>query len=320
LSDSEPRQLPTELVLPRGHYYWDGRSLRRISGADDASDGRGELATGHKSEVAGAIETLVLCGACSVVIAAATIPWESGPFAGIVHSLTLLPVLLIDPVYRRVSSGQIDLRHAAGRAGLALRRSQTARTQQPWWLRAVFFIALILVFLELGGSLWGSNPETRAGGTIVGFWLLLLPIGFIIRHSARRRKTTLIVVAVATLPLVSAVDPFVPHIAGIGGVYNFPDMSPVENAIGNSIVALLASPIALAFAFMGYGLASLVHRLRTPRPRPADVPTISGPPRFSDDGKWWWDGKQWQPAVSDDGRLRWSGTAWMPVEMPHPKS
>lgn len=36
-------------------------------------------------------------------------------------------------------------------------------------------------------------------------------------------------------------------------------------------------------------------------------------PVFSDDGKWWWDGQNWQPAVSADGRMRWDGRQWQPV-------
>jgi uncharacterized protein DUF3761 len=36
--------------------------------------------------------------------------------------------------------------------------------------------------------------------------------------------------------------------------------------------------------------------------------------RFSDDRKWWWDGKQWMSVTSDDGHWRWDGVAWQPVE------
>jgi len=36
--------------------------------------------------------------------------------------------------------------------------------------------------------------------------------------------------------------------------------------------------------------------------------------RFSDDQKWWWDGKQWMSVNSDDGHWRWDGVAWQPVE------
>src|SRR5260370_2026009 len=32
--------------------------------------------------------------------------------------------------------------------------------------------------------------------------------------------------------------------------------------------------------------------------------------RFSDDGRYFWDGHQWQPAISADGRWRWDGTQW----------
>jgi hypothetical protein len=32
---------------------------------------------------------------------------------------------------------------------------------------------------------------------------------------------------------------------------------------------------------------------------------------FSPDGKWWWDGREWQPAISDDGHWRWTGTGWV---------
>ncbi len=32
---------------------------------------------------------------------------------------------------------------------------------------------------------------------------------------------------------------------------------------------------------------------------------------FSPDRRWWWDGRQWTPAVSQDGLWRWDGTAWI---------
>jgi len=35
--------------------------------------------------------------------------------------------------------------------------------------------------------------------------------------------------------------------------------------------------------------------------------------RFSDDQKWWWDGKQWMSATSDDGRWHWDGAKWQPI-------
>jgi hypothetical protein len=34
---------------------------------------------------------------------------------------------------------------------------------------------------------------------------------------------------------------------------------------------------------------------------------------FSPDGRFWWDGQAWRPAISQDGRYRWTGTAWVPV-------
>ncbi len=40
---------------------------------------------------------------------------------------------------------------------------------------------------------------------------------------------------------------------------------------------------------------------------PAATGTSAG---ISPDGKWYWDGAQWQK-VSDDGRWRWDGTRWI---------
>jgi hypothetical protein len=37
------------------------------------------------------------------------------------------------------------------------------------------------------------------------------------------------------------------------------------------------------------------------------------PQQFSADGRYWWDGARWQPAVSPDGRWRWNGTQWQPI-------
>jgi hypothetical protein len=35
--------------------------------------------------------------------------------------------------------------------------------------------------------------------------------------------------------------------------------------------------------------------------------------RFSEDRKWWWDGKQWMSSTSADGRWEWDGTNWQPT-------
>ena len=38
--------------------------------------------------------------------------------------------------------------------------------------------------------------------------------------------------------------------------------------------------------------------------------------RFSEDGRWFWDGQQWRSAISEDGRWRWDGQNWQPLEQP----
>jgi hypothetical protein len=35
--------------------------------------------------------------------------------------------------------------------------------------------------------------------------------------------------------------------------------------------------------------------------------------RLSDDGLFYWDGRQWVSTLSPDGRFRWNGSAWVPV-------
>ncbi len=49
---------------------------------------------------------------------------------------------------------------------------------------------------------------------------------------------------------------------------------------------------------------------------PMQVPTTPAAaatsPGLSSDGKWYWDGAQWQK-VSDDGRWRWDGTQWLDI-------
>lgn len=40
---------------------------------------------------------------------------------------------------------------------------------------------------------------------------------------------------------------------------------------------------------------------------------LAGGPQFSPDGRWFWDGANWQPAVSADGRWRWNGYTWVPA-------
>jgi hypothetical protein len=46
---------------------------------------------------------------------------------------------------------------------------------------------------------------------------------------------------------------------------------------------------------------------------PMQVPaTAATSPGLSSDGKWYWDGSEWQE-VSDDGHWRWDGTQWLDV-------
>jgi hypothetical protein len=45
-----------------------------------------------------------------------------------------------------------------------------------------------------------------------------------------------------------------------------------------------------------------------------------GPPTFSADGYWWWDGAAWQPAISPDRRWRWDGRAWIAIGETRPAS
>jgi hypothetical protein len=52
--------------------------------------------------------------------------------------------------------------------------------------------------------------------------------------------------------------------------------------------------------------------------------TVPDGAQVSDDGKYWWDGSDWQPVpedggstevgqLSDDGQWQWDGSAWQPV-------
>jgi len=50
------------------------------------------------------------------------------------------------------------------------------------------------------------------------------------------------------------------------------------------------------------------------------VAAQGGPPTFSADGYWWWDGAAWQPAISPDRRWRWDGRAWTAIGETRPPS
>jgi hypothetical protein len=50
------------------------------------------------------------------------------------------------------------------------------------------------------------------------------------------------------------------------------------------------------------------------------VAVQGGPPTFSSDGYWWWDGAAWQPAISPDRRWRWDGRAWIAIGETRPPS
>lgn len=41
-----------------------------------------------------------------------------------------------------------------------------------------------------------------------------------------------------------------------------------------------------------------------------------GTPPISPDGRYWWDGQQWQPLFSADGMQRWNGQEWIPLMSP----
>lgn len=42
--------------------------------------------------------------------------------------------------------------------------------------------------------------------------------------------------------------------------------------------------------------------------------------KLSDDGLFYWDGRQWVSTLSPDGRFRWSGSAWVPVAAMAPQA
>src|SRR5438132_465738 len=50
---------------------------------------------------------------------------------------------------------------------------------------------------------------------------------------------------------------------------------------------------------------------RAPRARA----TTAAKPRstLSGDGRWWWNGRRWVPAVTDDGLWQWDGSRWQPT-------
>jgi hypothetical protein len=50
------------------------------------------------------------------------------------------------------------------------------------------------------------------------------------------------------------------------------------------------------------------------------VAVQGGPPTFSADGYWWWDGAAWQSAISPDRRWRWDGRAWIGIGEARPPS
>ena len=39
----------------------------------------------------------------------------------------------------------------------------------------------------------------------------------------------------------------------------------------------------------------------------------SQPLQMSNDGRWYWDGREWRSAISEDGLWRWDGREWKPV-------
>lgn len=41
-----------------------------------------------------------------------------------------------------------------------------------------------------------------------------------------------------------------------------------------------------------------------------------GTPPISPDGRYWWDGQQWQPLFTPDGMQRWNGQQWIPLSAP----
>jgi len=52
-----------------------------------------------------------------------------------------------------------------------------------------------------------------------------------------------------------------------------------------------------------------------PPPPPSELPPPS--PRWSPDGKSWWDGNRWW-RLSDDGHFWWDGTSWIPRQQMKP--
>jgi len=75
-----------------------------------------------------------------------------------------------------------------------------------------------------------------------------------------------------------------------------------------------------ALGLVAFAIAIIYVRTRR-RSRP---PSPRG--RLSEDGRWWWDGSQWQSAISGDGHWLWDGAKWIareheadapPIESPY---
>jgi hypothetical protein len=299
-------------ALPRGYYYWDGRSLRLIEAAAEvnaeASGPSRFSATREKSSFAAAVETLVLCGGCSLIVAGLTASWDAGRFGGLAHALALFPILLIDPVYQRVGDGRVDLvasvqklvagwRHEAeapsawsgrpqvrkpggpvGQPQPALSRASLERTvspsaattkNQPFWLRVVFYIALMTIVLEVVAALMyalGARDANLIGGLVMIYLLMTFVFGFVARGASwQHRLRTVIVIAALGMSLMALTDPAVAGIGHRRGV--FPPLQHSNVAVDVfayvMTILVLVSPPAMISALAGYGLSALRIRGRT---------------------------------------------------------
>lgn len=297
---ASPATVQSSPTLPPGHYYWNGSTLQFVDTMPRAAPPMppSEPVTPSPiTSLAGAMETLLICGGASLFLVLLTLRWETGPFAGLAHALSILPVLLIDVVYRRLTTGKLVLGHQVSFPVVSAllgrdRQSRDVTATQPWWLRTVFYLACVQAIMQLTLFLArATDPGVRAEIAFLTFVLVVYPLGFAVGSSkARFRKTSLLLVVLLSPALLIALDPVQASLLREPRLFSVQGLTQSDIAFGWAFLIGATAPIGGSLAYYGYFLA----RFYSTNRRPVAGARWEGPRWWSQDRLHWWDGYQWQ--------------------------
>jgi hypothetical protein len=275
--------------------------------------------TGTQSKILAATLAVLICGGLAFLInITLRTALTFGPSAPVGEALSLVPVLFVHPAYEALEKRRLHpLRLRSGGLGHHLRKSIHPVHGQPWGLTALAWAAALTIVSQLigfaAGFLGGFYQLTSllvAASIILVVLMAGIGLGFALRRVPYGIRTLAVMAYGANL---------------IGNLISWSILSPadwqaaltVQKTVANAVVLMLLGGTGwLVVGLIGFGLGSLIRR--KPVAAPAPVEDNSRLVLISPDGRFVFNGIEWQPLVqplTPDRRWVWDGHRWVPARI-----